>query len=81
MGITSDDFKDATGKPCRNCTRESFRLIEGLCQACYRQSEANLAEVRGEKVERRYFKRLFWLGKITVSELRDGRVPGECTKR
>ena len=77
MGITKEEFAASEGKPCSVCGRLSLRLPRGMCMGCWGRAQVDQAEAQGEKVERRYFKRLVSRGIITVSELRDGRVPGE----
>ena len=77
MGISKEEFDACDGKPCSVCGRKSFRLPDGMCIGCWGQAQVDEAERAGEKIERRYFKRLVSRGIITISELRDGRVPGE----
>lgn len=77
MAITQVDWDISKGKPCSVCGRLSFRLPDGMCMECYGNIQVEAAEQAGEKSERRYFKRLVRQGTISISELRDGRVPGE----
>jgi len=76
-GITQADWDLAEGKPCKKCGRLSLRLPDGLCMGCYGNNQVEEADKAGKKSERRYFKKLVTQGIISISELRDGRVPGE----
>ncbi len=77
MPMTREDWEGSTGKPCKICGRLSLYLPSGMCTGCWGRTQVDQAEKQGEKTERRYFKRLVSSGKITIAELRDGRVPGE----
>ena len=48
-----------------------------MCLGCYGVGQVQAAVIQGDKTERRYFKSLVSRGIISMSELRDGRVPGE----
>jgi hypothetical protein len=75
MAITQEEWGQSDGKPCRECSRRSLRLPEGLCLSCYGQNQNKQAAAAEEKAETRALKRAFACGRITVSQLRKGELP------
>lgn len=73
--LTNEDWEKATGFICSDCGRETMRVIDGLCPQCHNRVSMEQEEEAGRKREKRYLISLFNKGKITLAQMREGRLP------
>ena len=74
--LTKTDWDKAGGLVCPECGRETVRMIDGLCPECHKKKAAEEEEKLGRKREKRYLVNLFNRGKITLRQMREGRLQG-----
>lgn len=74
--LTKVDWDKTNGVICPNCEQETLRMVEGICIQCYRDKVAVKEERLGRKREKRYLVNLFNKGKITLRQMREGRLQG-----
>jgi len=72
--VTREDWDETAGVICPDCKQETLRLIEGICPRCYNAKIAEKEERLGRKREKRYLVSLFNRGKISLRQMRDGRL-------
>lgn len=72
--LTKVDWDNTGGVTCPSCGQEALRMIDGICFQCYRNKMAEEEEKLGRKREKRYLVNLFNRGKITLRQMREGRL-------
>ncbi|GAI19092.1 unnamed protein product, partial [marine sediment metagenome] len=56
------------------CGNESLRIVDGMCPSCRFEAEAKREEKKGDARMRRYYRRRLREGRITLAQLREGRL-------
>lgn len=72
--MKGDEWERAAGVVCSGCGRESFRILDGNCLACYEhRTAAEVERAERKRVGRSVMRRLYQ-GSISLADLRAGRV-------
>lgn len=66
------DWERAGGVVCPRCSKETVRLIGGLCPRCWLEKESKRIEKQEDKTMRRHYKRRLREGTISLPEMREG---------
>ena len=69
-----DDWGKSGGVFCSNCNAEIVRVFDGLCPQCFHKLTSEQEEALGRKREKNYLIQLFNKGKITLKQLKQGRL-------
>lgn len=72
--MNQNDWDKTDGVICPSCGQEALRMVDGICLQCYRNKMAEEEERLGRKREKHYLINLFNRGKITLRQLREGRL-------
>lgn len=64
----------AQGVACKVCGQESFRLRDGVCIDCINKKDIRDMDEMGRQQTKRYLVREFEAGRITLSDMKAGRL-------
>lgn len=74
VGMNQTDWDKAEGEVCLGCGEEVLRIIDGICFSCYNRKIMERDLKMEAKSERRYFSDALRKGKISIKQLREGRL-------
>ncbi len=69
--MDNEEWEKSKGVVCKNCNKESFQIIDGLCYRCSEyKSTKEVMDIETVSM-RRYYKREFKRGTVILSRMRE----------